>query len=169
MSSVSILAAYSAWPIVNEGLRAVVENLTDEQLLLKPAPDRWPMWATIGHLACQRVFGLCDFAGEPGADTTPFPNAAWNCPGDDDLEHVLDAEQLVVAIDSTWAIIERVLDTWTLDSLDEVLRRPEWDNSWVRTRGALVQRTYGHDVWHCAELNDTLSRNGLPLIDIWNN
>ena len=153
--------------MVNQRLRSVVESLTDEQLLLKPTPDRWPIWATIGHLACQRVFGLCDFAGEPGAESTPFPNAAWNCPGDDDLEHVLGADQLMTAIDSTFAIIERALDEWTLDSLDEVLSRPEWDGSWVRTRGELIQRTYAHDVWHCVDVNDTLSRHGLPLIDIW--
>ena len=125
------------------------------------------MWATVGHLACQRVFWLCDFAGEPGADTTPFTNAAFDCPGDDDLEHVLNAEQLGAALDSTFAIIDRVLDTWTVDSLAEVLRRQEWDESPVMARGELIQRTYAHDIWHCAELNDTLSRNGLPLIDIW--
>jgi hypothetical protein len=167
MAGGSIRPAYPTWPLLDRQLRTVVDSLMDEQLLLKPEPDRWPMWATIGHLACQRVFGLCDFAGEPGADTTPFTNAAYNCPGDDDLVNVLTSSQLVAALDSTYAIIDRVLDTWTVDALDEVLRRPEWDDSWVRTRGELVQRTYAHDVWHCAELNDTLSRNGLPLIDIW--
>jgi len=163
----SIRSAYPNWPMVNQRLRSVVESLTDEQLLLKPSPDRWPMWATVGHLACQRVFALCDFAGEPGAEATPFPNAAWDCPGDDDLENVLGSAQLVAALDSTFTIVERVLDSWTLASLDEVLRRPEWDDSRVRTRGELMQRTYAHDVWHCGELNDTLSRNALPLIDIW--
>jgi len=163
----SIRSAYPNWPMVNERLRSVVETLTDQQLILRPAPERWPIWATIGHLACQRVFGLCDFAGEPGAESTPFTNAAWNCPGDDDLENVLGSSQLVVAIDSTFAIVERVLDSWTLEALDEVLRRPEWDDSWVRSRGELIQRTYAHDVWPSAELNDTLSRHDLPLIDIW--
>lgn len=153
--------------MVNQRLRSVVQSLTDEQLLLKPAADRWPMWATVGHLACQRVFGLCDFAGEPGADTTPFTNAAYNCPGDDDLEHVLTAVQLTAALDSTFAIVERVLDEWTLESLDEVLSHPEWGDDWVRTRGVIIQRQYSHDVWHCAELNETLSRNGLPMVDIW--
>ena len=37
------------------------------------------------------MFGLCDVAGEPGAETTPFTNASYDCPGDDDLEHVLSA------------------------------------------------------------------------------
>jgi hypothetical protein len=167
MKEGSIRPAYPAWPLLHRQLREVVQGLTDEQLLLQPAPDRWPIWATIGHLACQRVFWLCDFAGEPGAESTPFTNAAFDCPGDDDLENVRNAGQLVDALESTYAIVDRVLDTWTLDSLDEVLRRPEWDDSPVMARGVLVQRTYAHDVWHCAELNDTFSRHRLPLIDIW--
>ena len=167
MGDTSIRPAYPAWPLLHRQLRGVIEGLTDEQLLLQPTPHRWPIWATVGHLACQRVFWLCDFAGEPGSETTPFTNAAFDCPGDDDLVNVLNGSQLVAALDSTFAIIERLLDIWTADALDEVLRRPEWDDSPVMTRGTLVQRTYAHDVWHCAELNETLSRNDLRLIDIW--
>ena len=44
-------------------------------------------------------------------------------------------EALVEALDSTFRIIEGCLDRWTLDMLDEELRRPEWDGSWVHTRG----------------------------------
>jgi hypothetical protein len=40
------------------------------------------------------VFWLCDFTGEPGAETTPFTNAGYDCPGDDDLEHELSGEAL---------------------------------------------------------------------------
>lgn len=167
MSDVSLRVAYTRWPLVNQRLREAAGSLTDEELILKPADDRWPMWATIGHLACQRVFWLCVFAGEPGADTTPFTNSGYDCPGDDDLENVLSAQQLVAALDSTFAIVEGVLDRWTVATLDEVLRRPEWDGSWLHSRASVVQRLFAHDVWHAAELNDTLSRNGLPVIDIW--
>jgi hypothetical protein len=167
MSSPTIRPAYSRWPEYNRRLRDVVAALTDEQLGIRPSPERWPLWATVGHAACQRVFWLCDFAGEPGADTTPFTNAAYNCPGDDDLEHVLGAEQLAGAIDSTFRIVERCLDQWTIESLAEELRRPEWDESWVHTRGSVIQRVFSHDVWHCAELNETLAAGGLPRIDLW--
>ena len=85
--------------------------MTEEQLALRPSPDRWPLWATIGHTACQRVFWLCDFAGEPGAETTRFTNAGYDCPGDDDLEHVLDADALAEALDSTFRIVEHCLDS----------------------------------------------------------
>ena len=156
-----------AGPSYNRRLRDVIAGLTDQQLALQPAPDRWPLWATPRYMFCQRVFWLCDFAGEPGADTTRFTNAGDDCPGDDDLEHVLSAADLVEALDSTFRIVERRLDRWTLDMLDEELRRPEWDGSWVHTRGWVIQRVFSHDVWHTAELNETLGNAGLPQIDLW--
>ena len=162
-----IRPAYSKWPDYNQALRTVVGQLTDEQLLLQPSAERWPLWATIGHQLCQRVFWLCDFAGEPGADTTRFTNAAYNCPGDDDLENVLSAEQLVEAIDSTFGIVEGCLDRWTLESLDEVLRRPEWDDSWVHKRGSVIQRVFAHDIYHFAEVNEILGANDLAQIDLF--
>jgi hypothetical protein len=167
MSSSTIRPAYSQWPEYNRRLRDVVAGLTDEQLALRASPDHWPMWAIVGHAACQRVFWLCDFAGEPGAETTRFTDAGNNCPGDDDLENVLNADQLVEALDSTFRIVESCLDTWTLDVLDEVLRRPEWDETWVHTRGSVLQRVFSHDAWHAAELSGILGANALTQVDLW--
>jgi hypothetical protein len=167
MGDTTIRPAYSKWPEYNRRLRGVVSGMTNEQLATKPSLERWPLWATVGHTACQRVFWLCDFAGAPGAETTRFTNAAYDCPGDDDLEHVLSADALVEALDSTFRIVESCLDRWTLDMLDEEIRRPEWDGSWVHTRGAVIQRVFSHDVYHCAELNETLGIARLPQIDLW--
>jgi hypothetical protein len=167
MSGETIRPAYSVWPHYNRRLREVVAAMTEGQLAIQPAPDRWPLWATIGHTACQRVFWLCDFAGAPGADTTPFVNAAFDCPGDDDLEHVLGVAHLVGAIDSTFRIVEDCLDRWTVDMLDEEISHPEWDASWTHTRGWAIQRVFSHDVSHCTELNEALGNVGLPQIDLW--
>ena len=163
----SIRPAYSTWPLYNARFRDAVRGMTEEQLAIQPAPDRWPLWASVGHMACQRVFWLCDFAGEPGAETRPFTDAGFDCPGDDDLEHVLSGEALAEALDSTFHIIEGFLDRWAIDDLDEELRRPEWDDSWVHTRGWVIQRVFTHDVWHAAELNESLPIAGLPQIDLW--
>ena len=162
------------WPQYNRRLRDVVASMTDEQLAIPvvghgpvPSDERWPVWATVGHTCCQRVFWLCDFLGEPGADTTPFTNAAYNCPGDDDLEHPLDAEALVNALDSSFAIVQTCLDRWTLDMLDEEIRRTFGEEEWVYTRGSVIQRVFAHDIYHCAELNEALAIAGLPQIDLW--
>jgi uncharacterized damage-inducible protein DinB len=163
----TIRPAFSSWPDYNRRLRDAIAALTDRQLAFKPAPERWPIWATIGHAACQRVFWLCDFAGEPGADTTPFTNAAYNCPGDDDLEHVLSAQDLVNALDATFRIVEGCLDRWTLGMLEQEIRHPEGDGTRVHTRGAVLQRVFAHDVYHIAELNEAFGIAGLLQIDLW--
>lgn len=167
MTSTTIRPAYSSWATLNHRLRDAVAELADDQLAIQPEPGRWPLWATVGHLACQRVFWLCDFAGEPGADTTPFTSAGTDCPGDDDLDHPLDAAALVHALDSTFRIVERVLDRWTPEMLAEEIRRDDYGPDWVHTRGAVVQRVFSHDLWHAAELNEALGRAGLAQIDIW--
>jgi hypothetical protein len=103
------------------------------------------------------VFWLCDAPGEPGADATPFPSA-----GDDDLKHVLGPEQLVAALDSTFAIVEQRLDGWTLELLAEEVARPEWEPTWGYTRGAMLLRVFAHDVYHVAEVNEVLTRPACP-------
>ena len=153
--------------MVNQRLREAIAGLTDDQLALRPTPDRWPLWATVGHLACQRVFWLCDFAGEPGAETTRFTDAGHDCPGDDDLDTVLSATDLAEALDSTFAIVEATLDRWTVASLADEIRRPDFGPDWNHTRGAVIQRVYTHDIAHAAEINEILGAAGLPLIDLW--
>lgn len=167
MSSPAIRPAYASWPDYNQRLRDAVAGLTAEQLAICPSPERWPLWTTIGHLACQRVSWLCGFAGEPGAETTPFPDALYRCPGDEDLEHVLGPADLAAALDATFRVVEGVLDRWTLDMLDEEIRRTFGEDVWAHTRGFVVQRVFAHDVYHVAELNEALSRAGLPQVDLW--
>jgi uncharacterized damage-inducible protein DinB len=161
----AIRPAYSNWPRYNRAIRDVVAGLTAERVALRPAPERWPIWATIGHLACQRVFWLCDFAGERGAASSPFPNAGNNCPGDDDLEHVWSADALAAALEATLEIVEGCLDRWTLDMLDEEIA-PSGDER-VYSRGSILQRVFAHDIAHAAELNEVLGREGLSQINFW--
>ena len=168
MSKTTIRAAYSMWPQYHQRFREVIGALTDEQLAIRPSPDRWPLWATVGHTACQRVFWLCVFAGEPGAETTRFTDAGHYCPGDDDLEHVLSATELVEALDSSFRIIESCLDSWTVEMLDEEIRfRADHGPDWLHTRGSVIQRLFSHDVWHVAQLSEALGIAGLPQVDLW--
>lgn len=163
----AIRSAYSNWPRYNGAIRDVVAGLTDAQLAMRPSPERWPLWATVGHLACQRVSWLCGFAGEPGAESTPFPDALHRCPGDEYLDPSMDAGQLAAALDATFRIVEHVLDTWTIDILAEELRRTFGDDEWAYTRGSVIQRVFAHDISHAAEVNEALGRAGVPQIDFW--
>jgi hypothetical protein len=79
----------------------------------------------------------------------------------------LNAEQLVHALTSTFAIVDRVLETWTLESLDQEIDRSDLEPEWVHTRGFVVERVHAHDLWHAAEANEILTRIGRAPIDPW--
>jgi hypothetical protein len=163
----SIAPAFARWPVLNECLRVAVAAMTDEQLALQPTPERWPLWATIGHLCCQRVSWLCGFAGEPGAGETPFPNALYRCPGDEYLEPAMSRDELLEAIDSTFRVVQSCLDRWSLDDAAFEIRRNYGDEDVIHSRGWILSGSLAHDAYHCAELNETLSARGLPMIELW--
>jgi uncharacterized damage-inducible protein DinB len=163
--SPSIRAPYDRWPQYNRRLRDVIGAMAAEQLAIRPAPDGWPIWATVGHTAAARVYWLCHVAGENGAETTPFTDAegAW----EDDLDHPRGADELVRALDSTFAVVEDCLDRWTMSMLADEIRRDFGGTTQVHTRGSILQRLFSHDAYHCGELSQTLGIHGLPQIDLW--
>jgi uncharacterized damage-inducible protein DinB len=162
----SIRPAYDMWPQYHRRLRDVVGAMSDEQLAIRPSPDGWPIWAIVGHTAGARAYWLCEIVGEPGAETTPFTDlatAGW----EDDLEHARGADELVHALDTTFAIVEGCLDRWTTEMLADEIRREYGGTVQVHTRGSVLQRLFSHDAYHCGELSQTLGIHGLPQIDLW--
>ncbi|HET7472701.1 MAG TPA: DinB family protein [Candidatus Limnocylindrales bacterium] len=163
----SIRRFYDRWPQYNRRLTEIVGAMTDEQLAIRPSPDRWPIWATVGHNAGGRAYWLFGVLHEPGAEATPFRDPLAEEGWEDDLDHTRSASELVWALDSTFAAIERVLDTWTPEMLAEQIERRFGDTVQVHSRSSILQRLLTHDAYHCGELSQTLGIAGLPQIDLW--
>jgi uncharacterized damage-inducible protein DinB len=163
----SIRPFYQGWQTYNQRLVDVIRPMTMDQLQLRPAPDRWPIWATVGHTAGVRVYWLCDVLGEPGADTTPFPDTAAGIGWEDDEDHPRSADELVQALETTWAIVQGCLDRWTPEMLDEAFAREYGGEQQVHTRQSVLMRLLTHDAYHCGELSQTLGIHKLPQIDLW--
>jgi uncharacterized damage-inducible protein DinB len=162
----SIRLFYDKWPQYNRRLVEVVRPMTAEQLAIRPAPDRAPIWATVGHSAGVRVYWLCGVLGEPGAETTPFPDphgTGW----EDDESVPRGADELVTALETTFRIIEGCLDRWTTEMLAEPFTREYAGQPQVHMRTSVLQRLFTHDAYHCGELSQTLGIHGLPQIDLW--
>ena len=162
----SIRLFYDRWPQYNRRLTDIVGAMSDEQLAIRPAPDGSPIWATVGHTAGMRVYWLCVVVGEPGAETTPFDDPSgvgW----EDDLTHPRSAAELVGALDTTWAIIDRCLDQWTPAMLQESVERFYGEERQIHSRSSILQRLLTHEAYHCGELSQTLGIAGLPQIDLW--
>ena len=163
----SIRPFYDRWPQYNRRLTEIVGAMPDDQLATRPAPDRWPIWATVGHTAAARVYWLCGILGEPGAGATPWPDPLTGEGWEDDLDHPRSADELVGALDTTWAIIDGVLDRWTPAMLEEAVERSYGDVRQVHSRASILQRLLTHEAYHCGELSQTLGIAGLPQIDLW--
>jgi uncharacterized damage-inducible protein DinB len=163
---VSVRLFYDRWPQYNRRLRDVIAAMSPDQLAIRPSPEGFPIWATVGHTAGVRVYWLCEIAGEPGAEETPFAvplTEGW----EDDLDHPRGADELASALDSTFRIIEGCLDRWTSDDLTGTIERTYDGTVQVHSRSSILQRMFSHEAYHCGELSQTLGIAGLPQIDLW--
>jgi hypothetical protein len=163
----SIRPFYDQWPTYNRRLVEVIGAMTPDQLAVCPAPDLWPIWATVGHTAGARVYWLCGELGEPGAESTPFTDPMSGLGWEDDLDTPRDAGELVMALETTWRIVESCLDRWTPAMLADSFVRKFGSGRQVHTRREILQRMFSHDAYHCGELSQTLGIHGLPQIDLW--
>jgi uncharacterized damage-inducible protein DinB len=163
----SIRRFYDRWPQYNRRLTEVIAAMSDDQLAIRPSPERYPIWATVGHTAAMRAYWLSAVVGEPGADATPWPDPNSDPDWDDDLDHPRTAAELVWALDSTFAIVEGCLDRWTPEMLEETVERHYLDQVQIHSRASILQRLLTHEAYHCGELSQTLGIHGLPQIDLW--
>jgi uncharacterized damage-inducible protein DinB len=146
-----------------DGVRA----LTDEQLAISAGPGHGAIWALAAHCAGARIYWLCGVLGEPGAETTPFADPFSELGWEDDPDHPRSAPELVWALESTGAIIERCLDTWTPDMLEVEFERRYGEHVQLHTRRSVLLRLLSHDAFHSGEISQLLGAHGLPAIDLW--
>lgn len=144
-----------------------VRDLSPEQLAIRASPDHAPIWALAAHCAGVRVYWLCGVFGEPGADTTPFPDPFAEVGWEDDESHPRTAAELVGALETTWAIVEGCLRRWTPAMLDETFERRYSDLVQPHTRASVLNRLMSHDAFHAGEISQLLGSHGLGSIDLW--
>ncbi len=168
----AIEASYGDWRLYNALVVEALGRMSSDDLALRAgAPDpgsstHWPIWAIAGHTAGTRVYWLCDVMGAPGAERTPFTDAA-NTGWEDDLDHPRTADELVGAWTSTWSIVDEALRTWTPEMLDEVVTRSRDGAVEHFTRRSLLLRLITHEAYHVGEIALIQGIHGRPQIDLW--
>jgi hypothetical protein len=163
---------YGDWRRYNDLVVAALRGMSGEELGLRAdsgdptSSTHWPIWAIAGHTAGTRVYWLCDVMGAPGAEATPFTDAA-NTGWEDELDHPRSAAELVTAWTTTWAIVEGVLGTWTPAMLDEVVDRVRRGTVDRFTRRSLLLQLITHEAYHVGEIALIQGIHGRQSIDLW--
>jgi uncharacterized damage-inducible protein DinB len=158
---------YEGWQLYNERIVEVVAEMSEEQLAIRAAPDRYPVWAVVAHTAGARVYWLCGVFGEPGAESTPFPGVVTGEGWEDHLDVARTGDELVLALESSWDVVAGCLSRWTIDLLTEQFEPQRDKKTQVHTRRDVLIRLLSHDSYHCGELSQTLGIHGLTQIDLW--
>jgi uncharacterized damage-inducible protein DinB len=162
---VNVEATYEGWQRVQTQLMNRLPSLGLRELRLKGSADAWPIWAIVSHIAVVRVYWLCEFCKEPGAETTPFadPGEGW----EDHLDVPRRSEELAFAVESSWQIVQSCLARWTPEMLGETFDRVREGNVQHHTRSSVLTRLVMHDSFHCGEVSLLLGMRGLPSLDPW--
>jgi uncharacterized damage-inducible protein DinB len=161
-----VAAVFEGWERIQTRLVNRLPKLGPEELQLRGLRDGWPMWALLSHMAAVRVYWLCEVCKEPGVEATPFPD-----PGGEGWEDHLDvprrSDELLWALESSWAIVEASLNRTTPEMLSEVFSRERDGSIQRRTRQSILTQLVMHDSFHVGEVSLILGMHGLPGLDPW--
>ena len=162
----SVAPIFEGWQRIQAHLTNRIPKLGTEELQLRAAPDGWPIWAILSHLAGARVYWLCGVFKERGSETTPFGDPfgdGW----EDRLEAPRQSEELMFAVESSWRIVESCLRRWTPPMLDETFTRDREGTLQRHTRQSVLTRLVMHDGFHCGEVSILLASHGFASMDPW--
>ena len=167
MKDQAIAPFYDGWRKYNTRLVDRIRGLSDQQLALRAAPGKWPIWAIAAHTAGARVYWLCGVFEESGAESTPFIDPASGYGWEDDLNMPRSAEELIGALESSWRIVERCLGAWRASMLGDVYTREIRGTTQKHTRQSVLLRLLTHDAYHTGEISQILGVADLEEIDLW--
>src|SRR5262245_1007431 len=162
----SIRRFYGLWPQYNRRFVAAIAELNADQLAIRHPPVDAPIWATVGHTAAMRAYWLVGVCKEPRPAGLPFGDVETDDWGDD-RDHPRTAAELVTAMTTSFAMVDRLLDRWTPAMLEETIERRYGGAVQLHTRASILQRMMTHEAWHAAQVSDALSIHDLPDIDLW--
>jgi uncharacterized damage-inducible protein DinB len=170
-----LTAFYDGWANQQQRLLDVIRPLTDEQMRLRPASDRWAIWQLASNMVGGRAHWFHEILGEGDADvrdmfrvasTTvpglPLEDAGW----EDDEGHPRGAAEVVDAFEKTWQIIDDCLRRWTAEDLQAEFSRQRGGRTQTFTRAWVIWHVIEHELQHGAEIAVILRSHGLPTLDL---
>jgi uncharacterized damage-inducible protein DinB len=152
---------YASWQDYQHKLRDCIAPLTDEQLLLRPAPHMWSLGQIVQHILFVRAGWFCDTLQDD--DEAMKAYLMWgqsDSPG-------RSAAELVRGLDETWAFILSRLQRWTPADCARTFPDEEWEGQVVDvSRSWVIFHVMQHDLHHGGEISLILGMNGLRTPEI---
>ncbi len=158
--SATLETIYENWHGYQQKLRNSIATLTNQQLLLQPAPHMWPLGQLVQHIISVRAGW---FSGTlQDQDATMRAYMEWG----QRESPARSAAELALGLDETWAFIEARLQRWT--PADCAMTFPdEWDGQTIEvSRSWVIYHVLEHDLHHGGEISLILGMNHLQAPDL---
>ena len=149
---------YKGWETYQDNLIRAISPLTAERLALQISPQLRSVMTLAGHIISARVYWFHSVMQEGPADLAPMQ--MW----DEEGEPARSADELVKALEETWAIMEAGFKRWNDSDMAETFARPVSGLS--VTRQWIIWHVLEHDLHHGGELSFVLGAHGVPAIDL---
>lgn len=151
---------YENWRGYQEKLRNCVAPLTDEQLVLQPAPHMWPLGQILQHIIAVRAGWFSGTLQDEDAAMSDYME--WG----QRESPARSAAELARGLDETWAFIEARLQRWTADDCAKTFP-DEWDGQVYQvSRSWVIYHVLEHDLHHGGEASLILGMNGLRTLNL---
>ena len=152
---------YENWAGYNKRLENCIAPLTNEQLLLQPAPRMWPLGQIVQHIISVRAGWFSGTLQEPEKLMEEY--MLWGQPDSPERSVV----ELVRGLDETWTFIESRLRRWTpADGAKTFPDETEDGQVYQVSRAWVIYHVLEHDLHHGSEISLILGMNGLQPLDI---
>ncbi len=160
MSETSETLAFFAegWHNYQKHLSKALARLTPEQLALRAAPHLRSIEELAHHIIAVRAGWFSYQLEEGGEELRAF--TTWGEP----LRPPRCAQELASGLDSTWRVIQDVLERYTLADLRSTVQ-DEWNGKLsTLSRGWVIWHVLQHDLHHGGELAYSLGMHGLAAL-----
>ena len=159
-TNITLAIMTEGWKTYQSELSKALASLTNEQLMLRAAPNL----RSIEELACHIISVRAGwFHGDMHEGDEAFGAfSSWSEPG----HPTRSASELVHGLEATWQVMQGVLARYTPADLQDVFEE-EWEGqTYTHTRGWIVWHVIEHDLHHGGEIGYSLGMYGLKGLDI---
>ena len=151
---------YENWQGYNRRLQNCVAPLTNQQLMLQPAPRMWPLGQIVQHIISVRAGWFSGTLQDDDAAMRAYME--WGQRDSPDR----GAAELVRGLGETWAFIQSRVQRWTSAECAQTFP-DEWDGQTYQvSRSWVIYHVLEHDLHHGSEVSLILGMHGLTPIDI---
>ncbi len=151
---------YENWKLYQDELAKAIFPLTDEQLVLRAAPQLRSVGQIAAHIIATRINWFMDDLGEDVGDLAPLDDwDALNAPP-------RTAAELLQGLNASWQMMANALARWSDTDMQQVISREHNGQVHQFSRSWVIWHLIEHDLHHGGELSLTLGTHSIQAPDI---